>query len=227
MKAMILAAGRGERMRPLTQSIPKPLLRVGGQSLIEYHLYALARNGIREVVINLSWLGEQISTYLGDGQRYGLRISYSQEGAIPLETAGGIIQALPLLGDAPFLLVNGDIYSEFDFAALPAKISGDAHLLLVDNPAHHPQGDFALHGERLALQGDRLTYSGIGIYSPRLFAQLAPGIRPLAPLLREAIERGAISGQYFHGQWWDVGTPERLQQLDKFLHDKHMAGEHG
>lgn len=227
MKAMILAAGRGERMRPLTQTVPKPLLRVAGQSLIEYHLHALARYGIREVVINLSWLGEQISAYLGDGQRYGLRIVYSQEGATPLETAGGIIQALALLGDAPFLLVNGDIYCEFDFATLPAHITTDAHLVLVNNPAHHPQGDFALQGERLALTGELLTYSGIGIYSPHLFAQLAQGIRLLAPLLREAIARDAISGQHYRGEWWDVGTPERLQQLDGYLRRKQSAGHHG
>jgi len=227
MKAMILAAGRGERMRPLTHSTPKPLLMAGGQCLIEYHLFALARQGIRDVVINLSWLGRQISDYLGNGRRYGLHIRYSEEGETPLETAGGIIQALPLLGEDPFLLVNGDIYTEFDFASLPTLTTTDAHLVMVNNPEHHPQGDFALSGDRLALHGDKLTYSGIGIYAPRLFAQLERGIRPLAPILREAIARGAISGQHYTGEWWDVGTPERLGQLDRFLRHKQTAGHDG
>lgn len=223
MKAMILAAGRGERMRPLTESTPKPLLQAGARRLIEYHLLALARHGIEDVVINLSWLGKQISAYLGDGQRYGLRIQYSEEGDTPLETAGGIVQALPLLGEAPFLLVNGDIYTEFDLASLPARLTTDAHLVLVDNPEHHPQGDFAVQGNQLSLQGDKLTYSGIGIYSPRLFTQLDRGIRPLAPILREAIARGAISGQHYRGEWWDVGTPERLAELDRFLRHKQAV----
>lgn len=217
MKALILAAGRGERMRPLTESIPKPLLRVGGQCLIEYHLQALVRAGVREIVINHSWLGQQIVDYLGNGQRYAVRIEYSAEGDPPLETAGGIIQALPLLGEAPFILVNGDIWTDYDFSHLPQALPGKAHLVLVDNPEHHRKGDFALASHILKNNGDKLTYSGIGVYSPALFAGLPAGVRPLAPLLRAAIDRGEISGERYRGQWWDIGTPERLQQLDTLL----------
>lgn len=217
MKAMILAAGHGERMRPLTLTTPKPLLQAGGRCLIEYHLDALARAGVREVVVNHGWLGQQIADFLGDGQRYGLRIHYSAEGDSPLETAGGIIQALPLLGDAPFILVNADIWTDYDFSRLPTRLSGKAHLVLVDNPPHHPEGDFALDSHILRNKGEQLTYSGIGVYAPALFAGLAPGVRPLAPLLRAAIEQAEVSGEWYRGQWWDVGTPQRLQQLDAYL----------
>lgn len=228
MKAIILAAGRGERMRPLTEHTPKPLLRAGGRCLIEYHLQALARAGIRDIVINHSWLGQQIVDYLGDGQRYGVRLQYSAEGESPLETAGGIVQAMPLLGEAPFVLVNGDIWTDYDFTRLPAIPSGLAHLVLVDNPPHHPRGDFALEGDTLSTQGELLTYSGIGVYSPDLFAGLEPGVRPLAPLLRAAIERSQISGERYRGQWWDIGTPERLQELDRYLREAGMGvGGHG
>lgn len=220
MKALILAAGRGERMRPLTETTPKPLLRVGGQCLIEYHLHALASAGVLEIVINHSWLGQQIVDYLGDGQRYGVHIAYSAEGDPPLETAGGIIQALPLLGDAPFILVNGDIWTDYDFSHLPRTPAGKAHLVLVDNPLHHREGDFALNSHLLKNRGDKLTYSGIGIYSPALFAGLPTGVRPLAPLLRTAIDRGEISGEWYRGQWWDIGTPERLRQLDTLLQQR-------
>jgi len=217
MKALILAAGRGERMRPLTETTPKPLLRVGGQCLIEYHLQALARAGVQEIVINHSWLGQQIVDHLGDGRRYGVRIAYSAEGDPPLETAGGIIQALPLLDDAPFILVNGDIWTEYDFSSLPQTLTGKAHLVLVDNPVHHRAGDFALHSRIVSNSGEKLTYSGIGVYSPALFSGLSAGVRPLAPLLRAAIDRGEISGEWYRGQWWDIGTPERLRQLDGLL----------
>jgi len=217
MKALILAAGRGERMRPLTETIPKPLLHVGGLCLIEYHLHALARAGIHEIVINHSWLGQQIVDYLGNGQQYGVSIRYSAEGDTPLETAGGIIQALPLLGDTPFILVNADIWTDYDFAALPQALTGMAHLVLVDNPEHHREGDFALEADSLCNQGNKLTYSGIGVYSPQLFAGLPAGVRPLAPLLRAAIDRGEITGEWYRGQWWDIGTPERLRQLDTRL----------
>jgi len=228
VKAIILAAGRGERMRPLTEHTPKPLLRVGGRCLIEYHLQALARAGIVEVVINHSWLGQQIVDYLGDGQRYGVQLQYSAEGDPPLETAGGIVQALPLLGEAPFVLVNGDIWTDYDFASLPAVPAGLAHLVLVDNPPHHPRGDFALETDTLSIQGKLLTYSGVGVYTAELFAGLEPGVRPLAPLLRTAIERSQISGEHYHGQWWDIGTPERLQQLDRYLQETGQGiGEHG
>ncbi len=223
MKALILAAGRGERMRPLTEYTPKPLLRVGGQCLIEYHLQSLARAGVREIVINHSWLGQQIVDHLGDGQRYGVHITYSAEGEPPLETAGGIIQALPLLGDAPFILVNGDIWTDYDFTKLPQALSDKAHLVLVDNPDHHREGDFALHSHILKNNGDKLTYSGIGVYSPALFTGLPAGVRPLAPLLRAAIDRGEISGEWYRGQWWDIGTPERLQQLDNLLRQQRQG----
>jgi MurNAc alpha-1-phosphate uridylyltransferase len=217
MKAMILAAGRGERMRPLTETTPKPLLRVGGQCLIEYHLRALARAGVHDIVINHSWLGQQIVDYLGNGRRYGVAIVYSDESEAPLETAGGIIQALPVLDSEPFILVNGDIWTDYDFTRLPQTLNNKAHLVLVDNPGHHPVGDFSLQSHILKNNGDKLTYSGIGVYSPALFAGLATGVRPLAPLLRAAIAQGEISGEWYRGQWWDIGTPARLQQLDLLL----------
>jgi MurNAc alpha-1-phosphate uridylyltransferase len=220
MRAMILAAGRGERMRPLTDHAPKCLLQVGGRALIEWHLDKLARAGCREVVINHAWLGEQIEAQLGDGSRFGLRIQYSAE-TLALETAGGIATALPLLGPAPFLVVNADTFTALDFGALilrtpPLAREALAHLLLVDNPAHHPNGDFALHlGQVLADGHPRLTYSGIGIYSPALFSAVAAGTRAaLAPLLRQAMRQGQITGEHFHGLWMDVGTPERLAQVD-------------
>lgn len=218
MKAMLLAAGKGERMRPLTEHTPKPLLRAGGKRLIEYHLHALRRSGITEIVINLSWLGEQIEQTIGTGAAYGVSILYSNEGPQPLETAGGIIAALPLLGDAPFLVVNADIWTDYDFSQLPTVLAGLAYLVLVDNPSHHPQGDFALQQEQVVNTGSRLlTYSGIGVYHPGMFTGLAPGIRPLAPLLRAAIERGDVQGTHYRGRWHDVGTPQRLAELDSVL----------
>lgn len=223
MKAIILAAGRGERMRPLTETTPKPLLHAGGQCLIEYHVQALARAGVQEIVINHSWLGQQIVDYLGDGARYGVNIVYSAEGEPPLETAGGIIQALPLLGNAPFILVNGDIWTDYDFSRLPRDLSGKAHLVLVDNPEHHREGDFALGAHILRNNGARLTYSGIGVYAPALFAGMPAGVRPLAPILRAAIDRGEISGEWYRGAWWDIGTPARLQQLDAYLQQQREA----
>jgi len=219
MRALILAAGRGERMRPLTDTIPKPLLAVGGRPLIEWHLQALAEAGIREVVINHAWLGEQIEAALGDGERFGLRIRYSPEPPGALETAGGIVNALPLLGEAPFLVVNGDIWTDYPFTRLPREPGrGQAHLVLVDNPSHHPQGDFHLAAGRVQAEGTpRLTFSGIGLYSPALFAGLEPGRRPLAPVLREAMARGRVIGEHYGGRWFDIGTPERLARLDAEL----------
>jgi N-acetyl-alpha-D-muramate 1-phosphate uridylyltransferase len=220
MRAMILAAGRGERMRPLTDSTPKPLLAAGGKPLIVWHIERLVRAGLREIVINHAWLGEQIEAALGDGSAFGAAIRYSRE-ETALETAGGIARALPLLGNAPFLVVNGDIYTYFDFSALASLALGDAlaHLILVDNPAHHPQGDFALSGNRVSEDGaPRLTYSGIGVYAPALFAGIACDARaPLAPLLREAMRDGRITGTHYRGEWTDVGTPQRLAQLDAGL----------
>lgn len=221
MRAMILAAGRGERMRPLTEHTPKPLLKLAGKALIAWHLLALARAGIVEVVVNHAWLGEQIEAHLGDGARFGVRIRYSAE-AEPLETAGGIATALPMLGSEPFLVVNADIYTDLDFAAL-ARLGPCigpegtlAHLVLVHNPEHHPQGDFALEGDLVRSRGDpMLTFAGIGVYAPVLFAGIAPGTRAqLAPLLRRAMDAGRVTGQRHPGMWADIGTPERLARLD-------------
>ena len=217
MKAMILAAGRGERMRPLTDRIPKPLLRAGGKRLIEYHIEALATAGVRDLVINHAHLGAQIEAVLGDGGRWGGRIRYSPEGEA-LETGGGICRALPLLGDAPFLVVNGDIWCDYGFSVPRLDEGVLAHLVLVDNPAHNPRGDFALSAGRIANAGaSRLTFSGIGLYRPELFAGCPPGAFALAPLLRAACDRGQVSGEHFRGRWTDVGTPQRLRELDRML----------
>ncbi|UCO98730.1 nucleotidyltransferase family protein [Metapseudomonas lalkuanensis] len=219
MKAMILAAGKGERMRPLTLHTPKPLVRVADTPLIEFHLRALADAGFRELVINHAWLGQQIEDYLGDGARFGLSIRYSAEGE-PLETGGGIYRALPLLGDDPFLVVNGDVWTDFDFRHLRQPLDGLAHLVLVDNPAHHPHGDFRLDGDRVsdAVQGEpSLTYSGIAVLHPRLFADCRPGAFKLAPLLRQAMAAGQVSGERFTGRWVDVGTHERLAEVERLL----------
>lgn len=221
MKAMILAAGRGERMRPLTDTTPKPLLRAGGRCLIEHHLDKLARAGIREVVINLGHLGAQIAACLGDGAAYGLSIRYSEEGESLLDTGGGIQRALPLLGAEPFLVVNGDIYSDIAFENLSCRPAGLAHLVLVPNPVHHPSGDFALVGDRVLAEGaPRLTFSGVGIYRPEFFAGCTAGAFPLAPLLRRAMAAGQVSGERYDGLWCDVGTPERLTALAARLRDR-------
>lgn len=222
MKVMILAAGKGERLRPLTLHTPKPLVRAGDVPLIEYHLRALLAAGFTEVVINHAWLGKQIEDYLGDGQRLGLSIRYSPEGE-PLETGGGIFRALPLLGDEPFLVVNGDIWTDYDFANLHRPITGLAHLVLVDNPVHHPIGDFALvagrvvDGQAGVVQVPRLTYSGMAILHPRLFDGCEAGAFKLAPLLREAMVQGLVSGEHFTGRWVDVGTHERLAEVERLL----------
>lgn len=219
MKAMILAAGKGERLRPLTLHTPKPLVRAGGVPLIEFHVRALAAAGFRELVINHAWLGQQIEDYLGDGARFGLSIRYSAEGE-PLETGGGIFRALPLLGDEPFLVVNGDIWCDFDFARVRQPLLGLAHLLLVDNPAHHPTGDFYLQDGRVsdAVAGQpSLTYSGIAVLHPQLFAGCQPGAFKLAPLLRRAMADGQVTGEHFLGRWVDVGTHERLAEVEQLL----------
>ncbi|WP_260962148.1 N-acetylmuramate alpha-1-phosphate uridylyltransferase MurU [Pseudomonas citri] len=219
MKAMILAAGKGERMRPLTLTTPKPLIRVAGIPLIEYHLRALARTGFTEIVINHAWLGQQIEDYLGDGAQFGVHIRYSPEGE-PLETGGGIFRALPLLGDEAFLIVNGDIWTDYDFGTLRRPLEGLAHLVLVDNPGHHPGGDFALADGKVqdgAAPADKLTYSGIAVLHPRLFAGCADGAFKLAPLLRAAIAKGQVSGEHLEGHWVDVGTHERLAQVETLI----------
>lgn len=222
MKVMILAAGRGERMRPLTDTLPKPMLPCGREPLIGWHLRRLSEAGLRDIVINHAWLGHEIEAGLGDGSRYGVRIAYSPEGEQGLETAGGIATALPLLGDAPFLVINGDVLTDLDFHAVRAKAGLPAgclaHLWLVPNPAHNPQGDFFLHangriGSEADADAEALTFSGAGIYHPALFAQTPPKqAAKLAPLLREAMQQGQVRGERHNGLWLDVGTPERLQQ---------------
>lgn len=221
MRAMILAAGRGERMRPLTDNCPKPLLPVGGKPLIVWHLERLAAAGFRQVVINHAHLGAMIEAALGNGAAWGLEIAYSPEPPGALETAGGIVQALPLLGPAPFLVVNGDVYCNWDCARARTLELGEdeAHLVLVPNPPQHPEGDFVLQGDRVGEQGgDRCTFAGIGLYRPSLFAGLERGAPArLAPLLRQAMARQRVGGELHRGRWEDVGTPARLQALDEAL----------
>ncbi|RMF95654.1 MAG: nucleotidyltransferase family protein [Gammaproteobacteria bacterium] len=215
---MLLAAGRGERMRPLSDTRPKPLLEAGGRPLIEYPLRALAAAGVRRAVINTAWLGAQLRERLGDGREFGLEIVYSREPPAALDTGGGIRQALPLLGPDPFWLVNGDVYSEFDFPAWQLPAAAVAKLLLVPNPPHHPRGDFCLQGQRVTLDtGERLTYAGIALLRPQLLARERPGRFALAPVLRAAIARGLVRGERFDACWSDVGTPARLRELDRHL----------
>ncbi len=220
---MILAAGRGERMRPLTDTLPKPLLSVGGKMLIEYHLEKLKAAQITELVINHAWLGEKIEQALGDGSAYGLNITYSAE-AEALETAGGIVNALPLLrgeneNDEPFIVINGDIFCDYDITALPSSLPGLAHLVLVDNPEHHPDGDFSLTSSGMLGQKGKVkyTFSGIGIYHPDLFKEYAKSKLALAPVLRAAMDKKQVSGELYQGIWHDIGTPERLNELDLYL----------
>lgn len=224
MKAMILAAGRGDRMRPLTDHLPKALLEAGGRPLIAHLIERLARSGHTELVVNVSHFSGMIERELGDGSRYGVRIVYSRE-AQPLETGGGIAYALPLLGNAPFLVVNSDIYCDFDFGLLAAPAATLApggrlaHLVLVDNPPHHPGGDFALAASKISADGPgRLTFSGIGVYSPALFAGITRGARcQLVSLLTPAMARGLVSGEHHRGLWMDIGTPLRLEALERAL----------
>lgn len=220
MRAMILAAGRGERMRPLTDHTPKPLLEVGGRPLIDWHLEALARAGVDRVVINVAWLAQRIIDHVGDGSRWGVEIRISDEGEHALETGGGIRRALPLLDADSFWVMNGDIWTDFDYAALPPAPVGQAHLVLVDNPPHHADGDFALGADgRVTERGyPRLTFAGIGCYRAGLFrdADAAPAFR-LAPLLCRAMAAGRVTGTRHAGAWTDVGTPARLRVLDARL----------
>ncbi len=216
MRAMILAAGRGERMRPLTDTTPKPLLEVAGRPLIDWQLTRLAGAGVTVVVINTAWLGEQIEAAVGDGSAWGVRVAYSREPAGGLETGGGIQRALPLLGEAPFWVVNGDVWSAYPLERLPRRPAGLAHLVLVDNPGHNPQGDFALDGYgRVRADGGArgLTFAGIGALDPALWDGCRPGAYPLAPLLRDAAARGQVRGERWAGAWHDVGTPHRLAAL--------------
>lgn len=229
--ALIFAAGLGERMRPLTNHTPKPLLSAGGKPLIQWHLEKLAAIGVRYVVINTSHLAEQFPETLGDGSRWGLRIRYAYEGTTPLETGGGMLNALDLLGPEPFLVISGDVWTDADFGALPAEPAGVAHLLMVDNPVHHPAGDFALDAQGVLHDTDalpRLTYSGIGVFRRELLdgwhevvhdagAQETPPRFKLRPLLERAMSRNQLHGSHHRGAWTDVGTPQRLAELDQRL----------
>lgn len=231
MKAMLLAAGRGERMRPLTDRVPKPLLEAGAKPLIVWHIEKLAAAGFREIVINHAWLGEQIPAALGDGSAFGVHLQYSAEGSGGLETAGGVARALPLLtegepANAPFAVISSDVWSDADYGQLRAEAErlaageGDCWCLMADNPPHHPQGDFVLHDGHLHLRADApgLTYTGIGIFCPAMFSHIADGmVVPLRPLLELAIESGRALGSHHGGQWFDIGTPERLARLDALL----------
>ena len=212
---MILAAGRGERLRPMTDTTPKPMLPVRGQPLIERHVIALARAGMERIVINLAWLGSRISEYLGDGARYGVPIVYSEERPRALETAGGIFRALPLLAPGPFAVVNGDVYTDFPFESLQIAADQDAHLVLVPNPTQHPQGDFGLGGGlALAVAANKYTFSGIAVYRSTLFAGCSDGVFPLKPLLLRSMAASRCSAELYTGLWEDIGTPERLHALN-------------
>lgn len=236
MKALLFAAGRGERMRPLTDITPKPLLAAGGKRLIEWHLERLATGGVRDVVINIAHLAAQFPDALGNGSRYGVHVEYSREGEVPLETGGGMLHALPLLGDAPFLAINADTFTDFDFAVLPVNPRGAAELVLVDNPPQHPQGDFGIDADgKLLPRADSpgaeraLTFAGIGVYRPEILrdwraiigdaagARESPPRFSITPLLRAAIARGEIAWRQHRGSWTDVGTPQRLAELDARL----------
>jgi MurNAc alpha-1-phosphate uridylyltransferase len=223
MKAMILAAGRGERMRPLTDHIPKPLLEVAGKPLIIWHLEKLAKANFEEVIINHAHLGGMIEAYVGDGSRWNLKVTYSREGS-PLETAGGIKKALPLIGDQPFLVVNADIYTDFNFATIKNRNLNDCkgHLVMVKNPKQHPDGDFFLQNNQIEREGkERLTFSGIAIYQPKIFEDInIEPVAKLAPILKKLIDAECISGEAYQGLWFDIGTPERLNEVNLFLKEE-------
>ena len=227
MKALIFAAGRGERMRPLTDKLPKPLLEVGGKALIEYALENLANAGFKEVVINLAYLGKQIQDFCGDGARWDVSIQYSDEGESALETAGGIVKALPLLGKAPFLAVNSDILCNYPLATLRTKTILGAHLVMIKNPSHHPDGDFAVdEGGFLSEDGaSKLTFSGIGVYHPDLFYGIPPEPLKLRPILEQAIQNRRVSAEQFNGYWADIGTPERLAEINDALQKNQLLSQ--
>lgn len=220
VKAMVLAAGRGARMRELTDGLPKPMVRVAGRPLIEYHLMNLARAGVEDVVINLGWHGDRIRDAIGEGRRFGLHVKYSDEGWPALEVGGGIHNALPLLGAAPFVVINGDVFSDFPVARLVERATAlpawaRAHLVLVHNPAYYPSGDFRLEDGRVTNLGEpRYTFTGMSVHTPEFFTGCQPGHFPMLPLWRAAADRGEIAGELHEGQWSDVGTPERLAELE-------------
>lgn len=222
---MILAAGRGERMRPLTDMTPKPLLKVGGKALIEWQIERLVSGGFRDIVINHAWLGEQIEIALGDGSRFGARLAYSAEGEA-LETVGGIVKALPLLGNRPFLVTSGDVYTECDYGHLAEMIDAIevefprrvAHFVLADNPPFHPQGDMAVASGAASMEGSRLNYSGIAVYHPGLFKSFVPGTKmKLFPWAFEFVSHGRVSAEHYRGRWENLGTPAQLQALNRQL----------
>jgi MurNAc alpha-1-phosphate uridylyltransferase len=218
MRAMILAAGRGQRLRPLTDSLPKPLIELAGKPLIEYHLEALAKAGFREVIINQGHLGGLLRESLGDGSRWGVNVSWSDEQPDALETGGGIFKALPFLGSSPFLVVNGDVWTDYPFTRLRAVKCDWAHLVMVPNPGHNPFGDFALTGARIFEDGGhKLTFSGIGVYHPRLFDGCKPGKFSIVPLLRAAMNNHLVTGEEFQGDWNDIGSLKRLDSVRKLL----------
>ncbi|MGH8583851.1 MAG: N-acetylmuramate alpha-1-phosphate uridylyltransferase MurU [Gammaproteobacteria bacterium] len=218
MKAMILAAGKGARMRPVTDTLPKPLLKVGGKALIRRQVERLVAAGVRDIVVNCALHGEQIEGELGDGSALGAAVSYSHEGTEPLETGGGVLKALPLLGAAPFIVANADLWTDYPYIQLSGAPQGLAHLVLVGNPPHHPWGDFTLRDGCVFLEGaPRYTFSGIGVYRPELFDDCAPGRFGLAAVLRHAIAQGLVSGELYRGAWTDVGTPQRLAELNASL----------
>lgn len=227
MKAMILAAGHGKRMRPLTNHQPKPLLNVGGKPLIAWHIENLRKAGISEIVINMGWKGWMLPEALGDGSDWGVAIYYSDEQDTgPLETAGGIHKALPLLGPEPFIVVNGDIWCDYSFDDLTLNSRDLGHLILVNNPEHNPEGDFSLKNSRVDCTSvPKFTFSGVGCYRPELFSSLSPGKAALAPLLRKAMSEKLVSGELHSGDWRDIGTPERLQALDQELQSKGFNSE--
>ncbi|MDX2426070.1 MAG: nucleotidyltransferase family protein [Cycloclasticus sp.] len=218
MKVMILAAGRGERMRQLTDNCPKPLLKIAGRSIIEHLILALKKQGFDEFVINIAYLGQQIKRALGSGEQWGVQIEYSDEGGAALETGGGIFKALPLLGNQHFLVVNADVWTDFPYNSLMTKTDNKTHLVLINNPPHHPDGDFSLNGGLVVSPGDKtFTYSGIGVFHPAIFAQEKPGAFPLAPIIRRCISKAEVNGELYEGEWVDVGTPERLAHLATML----------
>jgi MurNAc alpha-1-phosphate uridylyltransferase len=226
MKAMILAAGKGERMRPLTDKIPKPLLEVAGKPLIVWHIEKLAKAHFKEVVINHAYLGEMIEAYLGNGSKWGLKIQYSREGS-PLETAGGIKKALSFLGDEPFLVVNADIFTDLDYITLKNMNLDNfkGHLVMVKNPPHHMKGDFVLKHNKIELEGsNKLTFSGLAIYRPEIFEEInMESVAKLAPILKKLIDAGCICGEEYHGLWFDIGTPKRLEEINFFLKNNNFT----
>ncbi len=217
-RALIFAAGRGERMRPLTDTVPKPLLTVRGKPMIVRHIEALARAGVSEIVVNTSHLATKFRDALADGSPWNVRIRYSYEGPQPLDSGGGMLRALPFLGHDPFIAVNGDIVTDFDFSTLPREPDGVAHLVVVDNPPHHPYGDFVLRDGRLHDEpSPRLTFAGIGVYRPSLLDGRSGGTFSMVPILREAMRRGEVAGEHYRGAWSDVGTPQRLAEINGVL----------